>query len=111
MKILPKLRFAAGDADYMMDEVSLLIMENTSLEDTVTRDVCEELYEEVPIKLAAPVRASSLVEIQLNVNNSGELKLVLIEVETGKQYEMIPTRKGGDADNLGMDVATGFTLV
>ena len=108
--ILPGLVLGGGDANGMTDEVSLLIMENTSMEDHVDRYSCEELYEEVPIKLAEPVSASSVVEIQLNVNDSGELKLTLIEKASGRQYEMIPMRKGGDAGNIGMDVASGFTL-
>ncbi|MBR3894581.1 MAG: Hsp70 family protein [Clostridia bacterium] len=109
--IIPGLVLGGGDSNGMTNEVALLIMENDSRDDHVERENCVELYEEVPIMLAEPVSASSQVEIQLYVNISGELKLTLIETATGRQYEMIPVRKGGDTNSIGMDAATGFTLV
>ena len=39
------------------------------------------------------------------------LSLTLIESDTGRTYVMIPTRKGGDVNNIGMDAASGYTLI
>ena len=108
--IIPELALGGGDANGMTDSVSLLIMENTSMEDHVDKADCEELYEEVPIKLDGSVSANSIVEVQLHVNDSGELKLTLLEKATGREYVMIPTRKGGDVNSLGMEEAAQFTL-
>ncbi len=108
--LIPGLVLGGGDANGMTDSVGILIMENEQLTDEVDRGFCTEIYEEVPIKLDAPVSANSAVEIRLDVNKGGELSLTLVETATGREYVMIPTRKGGDADRLGMDAASSLSI-
>ena len=109
--LIPNLVLGGDEGNGMTSSVNLLIMENDSRDDYVARENCTELYEEVPIRLEQPVSASSRVEIVLDVNVSGELSLTLIETDTGRTYVMIPTRKGGDVNNIGMDAASGYTLI
>lgn len=108
--LIPGLQLGGGDANGMTDEVGILIMENEQLTDEVGREFCTEIYEEVPIKLETPVSASSTVEIRLDVNKGGELSLTLVELATGRQYVMTPTRKGGDADRIGLDNVSSLTV-
>lgn len=99
-----------GDDKGMTDSIKLVILENESLEDKVTIDECQELYEEMPISFEPPVSVKAAVEVLLQVDINGQLTLTLVEQDTGIKHEVHPVRKGGDSNSLGMDIASTVTL-
>ena len=94
----------------LVDSINLKIMENESLNADVAADECAELYEDMPIAFSPAIPASTPVDIQLDVDMNGQLTLTLIEINSGVKHVLKPVRKGGDADKVGMDVASKLTL-
>lgn len=99
-----------GAPGTMVNEITMVIMENISLEKDVEKCVCEELYEEMPLQFAPPVRSDDIVDVELYVDLDGRLTLTLIEAATGIRHEMHPVRKGGQDVIEGLDNVSQFTL-
>ena len=99
-----------AEGNDLVDSINLKIMENESLNADVAADECAELYEDMPIAFSPAIPASTPVDIQLDVDMNGQLTLTLIEINSGVKHVLKPVRKGGDADKVGMDVASKLTL-
>lgn len=84
----------AGERGEMIDEFPMAVLENFSHEDIVPEEECDEPYE-TPIPFDGPILDSTLIDIEFKRGRDQQLKLTLIEVETGKRHAMHLKRKGG----------------
>ncbi|MGN0805495.1 MAG: Hsp70 family protein [Candidatus Coproplasma sp.] len=93
-----------------IDSVEILVLESDSLERTVDRDICNEIYVEEPIKLDAPVPGNNPVSLEMDIDNNGILTLKLKDLTSGRVYEMQPKRKSDDANKDGLAAAAAMSL-
>lgn len=108
--LLPGLVIGGGDGSGMTSEIGLLIMENDYNGDEVSRDQCVEIYEETPLKFDTPIPSDTKVSVELYVDISGTLTLILTETDTGRTHKLYPERIGGGNIGNGMDAAAKITL-
>lgn len=94
----------------LVSEVDILILENESFEDVVDRDVCTEIYVEEPIQFDGAVPGNNEVSVDLQVDVSGMVTLILTDLNTGKSYTMRPNRLSAAPNGEGMNSARGMTL-
>lgn len=93
-----------------VSEVDILVLESDTLENVTTLDMCDEIYIEEPIKFDGEVPGNSPVSIEMYIDVNGLLTLTLTDLNTGKTYQMNPTRKSDEANEVGMDSVKGMTL-
>lgn len=91
-------------------EVEILILENESPEDMVDRSECTEIYVEEPIKFDGEVPGDNNVSVDLYMDISGIITLILTDTNTGKSYTMNPKRLSDETNKEGMAAARGITL-
>ena len=93
-----------------VDEVEILVLESNSMEDVVDRSECEEIYVEEPIKFDGEVPGNNEVSVDLYMDISGIITLILTDTNTGKSYTMNPKRLSDETNKEGMAAARGITL-
>ena len=98
-----------GEPD-LVSEVDILVLENTSKEDIVELDECNEIYVEEPIKFDGAVPGDNRVSIEICVDQNNLVTLTLTDLVTGKSYKMQPKRKGEESDSIGLHSASDMTL-
>lgn len=94
----------------LVSEVDILILENESFEDLVDRDECKQIFEEEPIRFDGEVPGNNEVSVDLQVDISGNVTLILTDLVTGKSYTMRPRRLGEKEIGKGVERAKGKTL-
>lgn len=80
-----------------LTEIPILIMESDSMEDYVSKDSCDLIYEEEPIKFDGAVPGNDKVSVKLTVDKNGMVSLELTDLDTGKTYTMHPRRIGSES--------------
>ena len=95
----------------MVSEVNILVLESDTLEDLVERSICDEIYEEEPIKFDGQVPGNNNVSVEIAVDQSGIVTLILTDLVTMKTYVMNPRRKGDAANGQGMEDVVKMTLI
>lgn len=98
-----------GTSD-LVGEVDILILENESFEDLVDLKECKQIYVEEPIRFDGEVPGNNEVSVDLQVDISGNVTLILTDLVTGKSYTMRPKRLSDDSNIVGMDSVKGMTL-
>ena len=94
----------------LVGEVDILILENESFEDLVDLKECKQIYVEEPIRFDGEVPGNNEVSVDLQVDISGNVTLILTDLVTGKSYTMRPKRLSDDSNIVGMDSVKGMTL-
>ena len=94
----------------LVSEVEILILENDCLDELVSLDVCNPVYVEEPITFDGEVPGNDKVSVDLFVDGNGAVSLTLTDEDTGKSYHMTPKRVGDEANQDGMNSASGMTL-
>ena len=93
-----------------VSSVNILVLENESLEEMVELDDCRQIYLEEPINFDGEVPGNDEVSVDFFVDGNGVVSLILTDLNTGKSYNMTPTRIGDEANQAGMDSVGGMTL-
>lgn len=93
-----------------VSDVNILILESDSLEELVSMDECNPIYEEEPIKFDGEVPGNNEVSVDLTVDISGIVSLTLTDKVTGRSYTMIPKRIGDESVADITSSVSGITL-
>ena len=107
--IMPNLTLT-GTPD-LVNSVNILILESDTLEDLVDRAICDEIYLEEPIQFDGEVPGNNRVSVEISVDQSGIVTLILTDEITHKTYIMNPKRKADEANQEGMASVKGMTLI
>lgn len=91
-------------------EVSILVLENESLDEMVSLDECQEIYIEEPIQFEGQIPGDREVSVDFVVDANSLLSLALTDLVTGKVYKMTPKRKSDEANSTGLDTSSNATL-
>lgn len=83
-----------GTSGEMVDELPITVLENVLQEEIVPAEECDEPYE-VPVFFDEPILDKTLIDVEFELGEDRELKLTLIEAETGKRHAMHLKRKSG----------------
>ena len=106
--VLPNLCFSSDPTP--LTQVDILVLENESNDDTVSLDMCSQIYVEEPIQLQGEVPGTHRVSVDLTVDGDSIVTLVLTDLDTGIAYPMKPKRMSDEANQFGMDAVSKMTL-
>lgn len=98
-----------GNSAFVSD-VNILILENDSLDELVSMEECNPIYEEEPIKFDGEVPGDNEVSVDLTVDISGIVSLTLTDKVTGRSYTMTPKRIGEESAADITSSVSGITL-
>ena len=95
----------------LVDEVPILVLENTSFERIISLDECDPVFVEEPIKFDGAVPGNNAVSVEIAVDIDGIVTLSLTDLVTGRTYQMRPKRKLDDVVSIGMADAQSTSLM
>lgn len=95
-----------------INEVSLLVVEDDSLEEIVQVEDCAKIYVEEPIKFDGEVPGNDNVSIELDVDINGIVSLKLNDLTANTTYHMTPWRNSDETnkEGQGMEIQVGIDL-